>query len=567
MTSDELRAWLREKFPKEDERHEWKEWSCLKSNVSGRKGEDLASYVSALANMNGGCVVIGAKDGTLEPTGIRDFADYTTENLPHRLLGRCVNLPSLGLTVDARRATDTGATVWLIHVPCHAPRKPVYAHDKAWQRDGDSLTTLRDDRLQAILCELLAADDWSAAVVVEATVDDLDRSALDLARRKFAEKTQHERWSSEIASWSDLKFLDKAGLAANGGMTRAALLLLGDAQRAPRLLQHPAEISWKLPDERVIEHFAPPFLLTTTQVLGRIRNPNIKLFPAAQLIATELPRYETRVILEAMHNCIAHQDYARGARIVVEEAGSRLRFINAGGFVDGAPGDYVDGSRTPTVYRNRWLAAAMNNIGMIDKAGFGIKEMFGKQRERFLPMPDYVGSTLNETVFDVFGQAIDENYSRLLMERADLPIEHVVWLDRVQKHRLIDDAQAATLKRAGLIEGRKPNWHVSALVASLTDRRAEYTRTRGLDDLHFKRLVIAHLTRFESATGDELRKLILDKLPDVLTDSQRQSKAANLLTALRKRGLDGWKIVAERRGPGKPQWRLVKETPHAKAIV
>ena len=209
----------------------------------------------------------------------------------------------------------------------------------------------------------------------------------------------------------------------------------------------------------------------------------------------------------------------------------------------------------------------MNNIGMIDKAGFGIKEMFGKQRERFLPMPDYVGSTLNETVFDVFGQAIDENYSRLLMERADLPIEHVVWLDHVQKHRLIDDAQAATLKRAGLIEGRKPNWHVSALVASLTNQRAEYTRTRGLDDLHFKRLVIAHLTRFESATGDELRKLILDKLPDVLTDSQRQSKAANLLTALRKRGLDGWKIVAERRGPGKPQWRLVKEAPHAKTIV
>ena len=558
MTSGELQAWLREHFPKENERHEWKEWSSLKSSVSGRKGEDLASYVSALANMNGGCVVIGAKDGTLEPTGIHDFADYTPENLPHRLLGRCVNLPSLGLTVDARRATDTGLTVWLVHVPAHAPRKPVYAHDKAWQRDGDSLTALRDDRLQAILCELLAADDWSAAVVPEASVDDLDRTALALARGKFAEKMQQERWAAEIPTWSDSKFLDKAGLAANGGITRAALLLLGDAQRAPRLLQHPAEISWKLPDERVIEHFAPPFLLTTTQVLWRIRNPNIKLFPASQLIATELPRYDVRVVLEAMHNCVAHQDYARGARIVVEEAGSRLRFINAGGFVDGAPDDYVDGSRTPTVYRNRWLAAAMNNVGMIDKAGFGIKDMFGKQRERYLPMPDYVGSSVNQTVFNVFGQAIDENYSRLLMERADLPIEQVVWLDRVQKHVAIEAAQAAVLKRAGLIEGRKPNWHVSALVASLTDRRVEYTRTRGLDDLHFKRLVVQHLKKFDSATGDELRKLVLDKLPDVLTDAQRRSKAGNLLTTLRKRGVDGWKIVAERREPGAPRWRLVQ---------
>ena len=559
MTSAELQAWLREHFPKENERHEWKEWSSLKSSVSGRKGEDLVSYVSALANMNGGCVVIGAKDGTLEPTGIRDFADYTPENLPHRLLGRCVNLPSLGLTVDARHAADTGAAVWLVHVPAHAPRKPVYAHDKAWQRDGDSLTTLRDDRLQAILCELLAADDWSAVVVPEASVDDLDRAALALARGKFAEKMQQERWAAEIPTWSDLKFLDKAGFAANGGVTRAALLLLGDAQRAPRLLQHPAEISWKLPDERVIEHFAPPFLLTTTQVLGRIRNPNIKLFPAAQLIATELPRYDVRVVLEALHNCVAHQDYARGARIVLEEAGSRLRFINAGGFVDGAPDDYVGGSRTPTVYRNRWLAAAMNNVGMIDKAGFGIKDMFGKQRERYLPMPDYEGSSMNETVFNVFGQAIDENYSRLLMERADLPIEQVVWLDRVQKHVVIEATQAATLKRAGLIEGRKPNWHVSALVASLTDRRVEYTRTRGLDDLHFKRLVVQHLKKFDSATGDELRKLVLDKLPDVLTDAQRRSKATNLLTALRVRGVDGLTIVADRRGAG-ARWRLVKES-------
>jgi len=53
MTAKEMQAWLRARFPKEDERHEWKEWVSLKSNISGRKGEDLVSYVSALANMEG----------------------------------------------------------------------------------------------------------------------------------------------------------------------------------------------------------------------------------------------------------------------------------------------------------------------------------------------------------------------------------------------------------------------------------------------------------------------------------------------------------------------------------
>ena len=77
MTARELQAWLRARFPKEDERHEWKEWRSLKQNISGRKGEDLASYISALANMDGGCIVIGVQDRTLAVTGIQEFADYT----------------------------------------------------------------------------------------------------------------------------------------------------------------------------------------------------------------------------------------------------------------------------------------------------------------------------------------------------------------------------------------------------------------------------------------------------------------------------------------------------------
>jgi len=92
MTANELRAWLREHYPTENERHEWKEWTSLKSNISGRKGEDLVSYISALANMDGGCVVIGVRDGTLEVTGIRDVADYTAENVIHRILGKTPNL-------------------------------------------------------------------------------------------------------------------------------------------------------------------------------------------------------------------------------------------------------------------------------------------------------------------------------------------------------------------------------------------------------------------------------------------------------------------------------------------
>jgi ATP-dependent DNA helicase RecG len=557
MTAKELQTLLKARFPKEDERHEWKEWASLKHNVSGRKGEDLVSYVSALANMEGGCIIIGVQDKTLAVTGIADFSDYTLENVIHRILGKTPGLPSVGLSVEALQASDTGAVVWLVHVPCHAPRQPVQAHDKAWQRDGDSLVELRPDRLRGILTELIAGQDWSAELVSRATLADLDPVAIAKAREKFAAKHQQERWAADIATWSTEEFLDKAKITLHGGITRTALLLLGTPQSVGLLPNSTAEITWKVPEERIAKHFGPPFLLTTTDVGQHIRNPNIKLFPATELLAIELPRYDTKVILEGLHNCLAHQDYEQAGRIVVLETMGRLRLSNLGGFVDGKPEDYFTGERTPSVYRNPWLAVAMNNIGMIDKGGYGIGDMVRSQRKRYLPLPDFEGSTRNETAFNIYGQQIDENYSRLLIERSDLPLEQVVWLDRVQKKLKVADEQASLLRKAKLIEGRKPNFFVCAHIADATDTRTGYTRNKGLDDHYYKTLILQHIRQFKSVSLAEVRELLLDKLPDSLTLVQKRAKLKNLMTSLRMSGLDGQKIAATEQGKG-GRWGLLK---------
>ena len=557
MTARELQAWLRARFPKEDERHEWKEWRSLKQNISGRKGEDLASYISALANMDGGCIVIGVQDGTLAVTGIQDFAHYTADNVVHRVLGKTPGLPSMGLRVQELRASDTGAVVWLVHVPRHAPRELVFAHDQAWQRDGDSLTGLREDRRRAILLEPLAGEDWSAVLVPGATLEDLDPAAIAKAREKYFEKHQRQPWAAQVPLWDAAKLLDKVGLTVHGQVTRACLLLLGLPERATALLSpHPVEITWKVAAERVAELFHPPFLLTTTHVAQHIRNPNIKLFPANELLAVTLPRYDTNtVLLEGLHNCLAHQDYAQCGRIVVEESAGLVRMINLGGFFDGQPDEYASGQRTPERYRNERLAKAMAEVGMIDKQGFGIHDMVLAQRRRFLPLPDYEGSSPLRTVFNVHGQEIDANYTHWLMERTDLPIEHVLWLDRLQKGLKLDAVQVAELRTAGLVEGRISNLFVSAHVANATDTRTVYTRNKGLDDHYYKTLVLQHLRDFKTAPASELRELLMKKLPDALTAAQKESKVKNLLTALRTRGLNGQKIVAQRKG-NQAYWAL-----------
>ena len=538
MTASELQDWLRVRFPKEDERHEWKEWNSLKSNISGRKGDDLVSYVSALANMEGGCIVIGVQDKTLALTGIQDFADYTVDNVVHRVLGKTPGLPSMGFRVEELCASDTGAVVWLVHVPRHAPRELVLAHDKAWQRDGDSLVELREDRRRAILTEHLAGEDWSGVVVAGATLADLDEAAIAKAREKFLEKHQREDWAAQIPQWSVEKLLDKIGLTIHGRMTRACLLLLGSRESATALLSpHPAEITWKLAAERVAEHFHPPFLLTTTKVAQSIRNPNIKLFPANELLAVTLPRYDTNtVLLEGLHNCLAHQDYAQGGRVVVEESTGLVRMINLGGFFDGQPDDYASGMRTPARYRNERLAKAMAEVGMIDKVGFGIHDMVLAQRRRFLPLPDYEGSSPLRTVFNVYGQEIDENYSHWLMERTDLPIEHVLWLDRVQKKRRLDTAQVTELRRAGLIEGRSPNLHISAQLAVATGQEVAYLNRRRPDADDYK-TALCRLLALGPQPRAKVDELLLPKLQLWIPDlAQRKEYVRTLLKEMTKEG-------------------------------
>ncbi len=539
MTAQELQAWLRANYPKEDERHEWKEWRSLKSNISGRKGDDLVSYVSALANMDsGGCVVMGVEDKTLAVSGIQDFAGYSADNVVHRILGKTPGLPSMGLRVEELRTSDTGAVVWLVQVPCHAPRQPVLAHDKAWQRDGDSLTTLHPDRHRAILCEHLAGEDWSATVVPRATLADLDEAAIAKAREKYAEKHQRQPWAAQLPSWSTEKLLNKIGLTVHGGITHACLLLLGSPESATALLSpNPAEITWKLAAERVAEHFHPPFLLTTTEVAQCIRNPNIKLFPANELLAVTLPRYDTtKVLLEGLHNCVAHQDYAQCGRIVVEESAGMVRMINLGGFFDGQPEDYASGARTPGRYRNERLTKAMAEIGMIDKVGFGIHDMVQVQRQRFLPLPDYEGSSPLRTVFNVYGQEIDANYSHWLMERTDLPIEHVLWLDRLQKKLKLSAAQVAELRRAGLVEGRSPKLHISAQMATATGQEVEYLNQRRPDVADYK-TVLCKLLALGPQPRAKVDALLLPKLQLWIPElAKRKEYVKALLKEMSKEG-------------------------------
>ena len=552
MTELELQQYLIKHYPKEDEACEWKEFKNLKNDFNGHEKDDVISYVSALANMEGGHLVVGVVDKTLEIVGT-DTYNYNVQKARLRLISQCANLPSEGLLVEEFVTSDTNKTVWVIHVPKHLKRQPVYAHNKAWQRLDDSLIEMTDSRRNAILEERDdTAFDWTAEAIDGATIENLDSDAIQKAREGY--KQRFPELAKECDGWSDKVFLDKAGLTVGGKVTRTTLLLVGKETAAYKL-NHIAQIVWKcFQDGQVFgDIYTIPFVLTTTELLHRIRNYRFKIYPKNSLIPAEVWKYDTESILEGMHNSIAHQNYEKGARIIVTEDKDSLKFQNDGTFFEGDYTQYITGEKTPKSYRNPALVKAMVNIKMIDTQGYGIHKMFVSQKERFLPMPDYDLSTTDEVVLNMPGTIIDENYSLMLLANQDLSLTDAVLLDQVQKGKTISQEAVAMLRKRKLIEGRLPHIYVAKNIAQVTDQKVEYSKHKGLADRKCEALLLESLKDHGSLTKQEIVRLLWDLLPDQLEDKQKNTKVYNILRKLREAG----KIVNITVG-NKSVWSLAK---------
>lgn len=533
LTEQELQAYLLCRFPKEDASCDWKEMKNLKNSFSNDPHKDVISYLSGISNMEGGHLVIGVADGTLDIVGtdLSKF-NFDSTSVVYKMVEMCPNLPSEGLFVEEFITSDTNKVVWVINIPKHRTRRPVFAHKKKWQRIGDSLVELTAERENIILNEDIVHYDWSAGTIDEATTDDLDSEALRAALEGYCERYPNR--AKEARSWSTETFLDKARVARNGKITRTALLLLGK-EESIHYLDHPAEIVWKLQtaDERAAQIFYPPFLLTAVKLRETIRNYQIKIFPSNALLPTPVMKYDQRSLLEALHNCIMHQDYSMKERIVVTETSDFVRFQNAGSFYEGQYFDYISGKKTPTKYRNEFMKTAMLNLNMVDSQGFGIHDMFEHQRNRFLPLPDYESSTESHVTLVMPGNIIDVKYSTTLMENTSLDLTTVFLLDQVQRNKPLNKEARAKLRELNLIEGRHPHIIISRKVAQLTNMEAEYTDLKGFDDDYYKDLILKSLSDHKRLRRTHIDKLLLPRLPKALNDRQKKNHIDYLLKCLR----------------------------------
>lgn len=541
LTEQELKSFIMKQFPRENESCEWKEFKNLKNSFCGKEKDDVVSYVSAISNMNGGALVLGVKDGSLDVVGIQEFGNYTECSAKLKLCEKCINLPSEGLTIESYVTSDTQKNVWVIETPKHSTRRPVYAHEKAWQRIGDSLVEMTGARLDSILSEIDIGYDWSKEIVSDATISDLSEEAIEKARKEY--KKRNPKYSSEVDTWDDVTFLNKAKITLKGQITRTALILLGKEEAEHFISPGVMKIRWSLKNSRNenkdYEIFSMPMILAVEALLGKIRNVKYQSIRPGTLFPDEMMRYDPFSIREPLHNCIVHQDYTRGARIeVVEFEDSRIIFQNAGKFIPKSVETVVTDDCPESVYRNPFLAEAMRNLNMIETQGGGILKLFNQQRKRGFPMPEYNLSE-NKVKVVIEGNILDESFADILLKKNDLTLKEVLALDKVQKHKELSREEVRQLRMRGLVEGRRPHLYLSSSIVSASENRGlrtSYIHNRSFDDAHFKEMIVKYLEKFNEARRSDIEELIIPKLSAILTSTQKRDKVKNLLQALRRDG-------------------------------
>lgn len=536
------------KLPKETE------WLELKEASTSFDFHKLGKYFSALSNESNlkkqlcGWLVFGVSNKkTIIGSSFRSRGDQLES-----LKGEIANHTTGNLSfLEIYELDLPEGRVIMFQVP-PAPRgQPIAWKGHFYGRHGDELIALTLQKLEHIRKQ---TGDWSSETCPDASAEDLDPQAIIKARHEF--KLKNPKLAEDADKWDDITFLNKAKLLRQGKITRAALVLLGREESEHLLIPAHAKITWVLKDDKGREkdyaHFGPPFILNVEKVLSKIRNLNYRYLPDGTLFPIEITQYDPWVIREALHNCVAHQNYELHGRINVVEGEDVLLFSNLGNFIPGSIDRVIEQDSPPDAYRNHFLAEAMVNLNMIDTVGSGIRKMFLKQKERFFPLPDYDLEKPDRVELRIQGKILDPNYTQLLVKNPDLGLSMVMLLDKVQKRIRLSKAQHRFLKLQGLVEGRYPNLYLAAHVAALTGDKAAYIKNRAFHDQHYKDMVLAYISKFKQAGRRDIDTLLFDHLSDALTENQKMNKIRNIIYAMSKK--DG--SIKNNGSSKNPKWVL-----------
>lgn len=478
----------------------------------------ILGYVVALANANGGYLVLGMEDA-----------------FPHKVVGtsQCENAlgkleneiyKALQIPVDAYELFDEqNNRVVVVEIPRHPVGKALRFEDVPLWRSGEELIPMPDKVLFSILQE--TDPDYSQAICEGVTIDDLDKEAIDILKEKYARKQNNPTFTS----LSDRQALSDLKLIEGNKVTNAAVLLVGKAeiiqQNFPQAkVQH--EFRTTEGQERFDKRlsFVAPFYILIDQLWKAVndRNGSVPVQEGAYMF--DIPFFNEEVIREVINNAFAHRDYRLASEIVIKQYPTKLSVISPGGFPIGVTLENIlTVSSTP---RNRLLADVLAATGIVERSGQGMDVIFrltlseGKQTPDYSKTNDYqVTAILSATVKDPGFALFIKSIQQELPENQKLSVFDVLTFCAIREGKQPKDKEIAKrLYSMGYLEKRGKTSAIRYILPrryyELTGNQSEYSELTDWDNEQIWSVLFRYLKKYGTAKKTDIAKLIGQHISD-----------------------------------------------------
>ena len=298
-------------------------------------------WICGFANAQGAVMYFGVDDDH-EVVGL-EHVDKLMEDIPNKIV------TTMGIVVDVNLHESDGLEY--IEVVIEPSNIPINYKGKYYYRSGSTMQELRGPALQQFVLKKMGRS-WDDVTNDRATLDDIDRNAIDYFLRKGIkiDENGHLKNAALLLFGKDpLKFFTNARFKIGRFGVDEADLLIQDVVEG-NIIQMA---------DRVVDLLKARYLVSPISFVGMNRIETL-----------EVPLEALREIL---YNAITHKDYT-GADIQMHVYNDHVEIWNQGDLPEGYDEKVLYGKHS-SMPRNSNIADTMFKAGFIDTWGRGYKKI------------------------------------------------------------------------------------------------------------------------------------------------------------------------------------------------
>ena len=455
--------------------------------------DELCNYCSAISNENGGKLILGIEPKNQNIIGTSCWnGNYNT--LSNKILEK------VGIRVDVEELTHPKGRVLIFHIRSHITGKPTKSNSVYWMRAGESLVAMDESTLKNKLTEF--QQDFSASFVGGLGIEDLDVEAINNMRLILEKKNKHE-----LSRLGDSALLNALELIVNNNLTIAALVLLGKKEIIDKYLPS-AEIIFEWRQDKKINHdfrkeWREPFLKIFDTVWDTINSKNLRIPIQQKFFQGEVFSYNEKAIRESLLNAVTHRDYKIISQSIIIKADSDLFIVTSpGGFILGiTPENIIDKQGS----RNRRIAEVFQKLGLVERSGQGVDQIFSSIIQEGKGKPDYLSSDSFQVVLRIPAKIKDKNFilflDRVYTEKnVDFSVQELYELESLREKKTLKNLifkdkflSLGIIEKNGNTRGIK--YMLSHRYYLEENKTGVYTRLKGFGRDEKKNMIISHLKK------------------------------------------------------------------------